>query len=140
MDIIKRNGSTEPYERAKIARVIERAFASVESTIAAEKLNACYVLATQYFNDETYNNDQMTKAQTIPSIKGYEDKIDDANMKVVADIFFNASNVQLWYDQYLPASVTEVHKNCMTELFGLDKTPQEIGEEQDAAMQAALAE
>ena len=41
-------------------------------------------------------------------------------------------NVQLWYDQYLPASVTEVHKNCMTELFGLDKTPEEIGQEQDA--------
>ena len=49
-------------------------------------------------------------------------------------------NVQLWYDQYLPASVTEVHKNCMTELFGLEKTPEEIGQEQDAAMQKALAE
>ena len=79
-----------------------------DGSVDEDKLNACYVLATQYFNDETYNNDQMTKAQTIPSIKGYEDKIDDANMKVVADIFFNASNVQLWYDQYLPASVTEV--------------------------------
>ena len=45
--------------------------------------------------------------------------IDDPNMKVVADVFFTASNVQLWYDQYLPASVTEVHKDCMTELFGL---------------------
>lgn len=41
---------------------------------------------------------------------------------------------------YLPASVTEVHKNCMTELFGLDKTPEEIGQEQDVAMQVALAE
>ena len=58
-------------------------------------------------------------------------------MKVVIDTFFNASNVQLWYDQYLPASVTEVHKDCMTELFGLTKTPQEIGEMQDAAMAAA---
>ena len=50
------------------------------------------------------------------------------------------SNVQLWYDQYLPASVTEVHKDCMTELFGLQKTPEEIGQAHDAAMQAALAE
>lgn len=39
MDIIKRNGSIEPYERAKIARVIERAFASVESALSADKLN-----------------------------------------------------------------------------------------------------
>ena len=28
----------------------------------------------------------------------------------------------------------------MTELFGLEKTPEEIGQEQDTAMQAALAE
>ena len=111
-----------------------------DGSVDQEKLDACYVLATQYFNDDTYNNDQMTKAQTIPSIKGYEDKIDDPLMKTIADVFFNASNVQLWYDQYLPASVTEVYKNCMTELFGLDKTPEEIGQEQDAAMQAALAE
>ena len=111
-----------------------------DGSVDQEKLDACYVLATQYFNDDTYNNDQMTKAQTIPSIKGYDDKIDDPLMKTIADVFFNASNVQLWYDQYLPASVTEVHKNCMTELLGLDKTPEEIGQEQDAAMQAALAE
>lgn len=40
MDIIKRNGGTEAYERAKIARVIERAFASVESSLTADQLNA----------------------------------------------------------------------------------------------------
>ena len=102
-------------------------------------LDACYVLATQYYNDDTYNNDQLSTG-TQPSIKGSEENIDDPNMKIIADVFFNASNVQLWYDQYLPASVTEVHKNCMTELFGLEKTPKEIGEEHDAAMQKALAE
>ena len=111
-----------------------------DGSVDQEKLDACYVLATQYFNDDTYNEEQMTLAQAIPSIKGYEDKIEDPRMQYVADVFFNASNVQLWYDQYLPASVTEVHKNCMTELFGLDKTPEEIGQEQDVAMQAALAE
>ena len=104
------------------------------------KLNACWVLATQYYNDEIYNERQMNENSTIPSIKGYEEQVTDPNNKVVVDVFFNASNVQLWYDQYLPASVTEVHKNCMTELFGLEKTPQEIGEEHDAAMQAAIAE
>ena len=55
----------------------------------------------------------------------------------------NASNqglCQMDLCLYLPASVTQVHKNCMTELFGLDKTPEEIGQEQDVAMQVALAE
>ena len=40
-------------------------------------------------------------------------------MQTVAEVFFNASNVQLWYDQYLPASVTEVHKDCMNALYAL---------------------
>ena len=110
-----------------------------DGSVDEDKLNACYVLATQYYNDEEYNQAQLA-ANTTPSIKGYEAAITDPCMVTITDVFFNASNVQLWYDQYLPASVTEVHKNCMTELFGLEKTPQEIGEEHDAAMAAARAE
>jgi len=103
-----------------------------------EKLKACYVLATQFYNDETYNAIQVEGGGT-PSIKGY-DKTDDPNLKVVIDTFFNASNVQLWYDQYLPASVTEVHKDMMGELFGLTKTPEEVGQAQDEAMKKAREE
>ena len=102
------------------------------------KLDACYVLATQYFNDDTWNQEKIDNL-TIPSIEGYEDSLDDPNMTTVAEVFFNASNVQLWYDQSLPASVTEVHKDCMNALFGLESTPQEIGEQHDAAMQEYLA-
>ncbi len=111
-----------------------------DGSVDQEKLDACYVLATQYFNDDTYNEQQMTLANTIPSIKGFEEEVTDPNMRLVADVFFQASNVQLWYDQYLPASVTEVHKDCMTELFGLTKTPEEIGKMHDEAMQAYYAE
>ncbi|MBE5858955.1 MAG: extracellular solute-binding protein [Butyrivibrio sp.] len=111
-----------------------------DGSVDQEKLDACYVLATQYYNDETYN-DMQVSVGAIPSIKGYgAETVDDPNDKIVADVFFSASNVQLWYDQYLPASVTEVHKNCMTELFGLEKTPEEIGQEEDEAMQKAIAE
>jgi raffinose/stachyose/melibiose transport system substrate-binding protein len=110
-----------------------------DGSVDQELLDACYVLATQYFNDDTYNAAQVA-AGTVPSIKGFNENIEDPNNKYIIDEFFKASNVQLWYDQYLPASVTEVHKNCMTELFGLEKTPKEIGEEQDAAMKKALAE
>ena len=40
MNIIKRNGSVEAYERAKIVRVIERAFRSVGNDLATEQLNS----------------------------------------------------------------------------------------------------
>ncbi len=113
---------------------------NADGSVDQAKLDACYVLATQYYNDATYN-DMQVAVGAIPSIVGYgAETVDDPNDKYVADVFFGASNVQLWYDQYLPASVTEVHKNCMTELFGLEKTPLEIGQEHDAAMQKAIAE
>jgi len=108
-----------------------------DGSVDQTKLDACYVLATQYFNDDTWNQEKIDNL-TIPSIEGYEDSLDDPNMTTVAEVFFNASNVQLWYDQYLPASVTEVHKDCMNALFGLESTPQEIGEQHDAAMQEYL--
>jgi raffinose/stachyose/melibiose transport system substrate-binding protein len=110
-----------------------------DGSVDQDKLNACFVLATKFYNDDTYNAEQMA-TNTMPSIKGFEADVQDPNQKVVIDTFFNASNVQLWYDQYLPASVTEVHKNSMTELFGLSKTPLEVGQAHDAAMKAALAE
>ena len=110
-----------------------------DGSVDQAKLDACYVLATQYYNDDTYNEQQLASS-TTPSIKGYEVYVEGENNQIITDVFFSASNVQLWYDQYLPASVTEVHKDCMTELFGLTKTPQEIGEAHDAAMQAYLAE
>lgn len=40
MNIIKRNGSVEAYERAKIVRVIERTFRSVGNDLAPEQLNS----------------------------------------------------------------------------------------------------
>ncbi len=110
-----------------------------DGSVDQDMLDACYVLATQYYNDDTYNDMQM-EGGNIPSIKGFDSKIEDPNNKVVVKVFFDASNVQLWYDQYLPASVTEVHKDCMTELFGLEKTPEQIGKEQDDAMKKAIAE
>ena len=134
------NGVPQDVE---VGTAIDNAFSfncwNEDGSVDQAKLEACYVLSTQYFNDEIFNEKQLTVPRT-PSIKGYETRVEGENSKTIVDIFFNASNVQLWYDQYLPASVTEVHKNCMTELFGLTKTPQEIGEAHDAAMQEYLAE
>lgn len=59
MDIIKRNGSVEPYERAKIARVIERAFASVDSTIAEDALNTMVDTIEQALEEEVKLNQEL---------------------------------------------------------------------------------
>jgi raffinose/stachyose/melibiose transport system substrate-binding protein len=49
-----------------------------------------------------------------------------------------AAGVQLWYDQYLPSEVAEVHKDTCQELFGLTKTPEEANAELQAAMTSYL--
>lgn len=104
-----------------------------------DKLVACFVLATQYYNDDTYNKEQL-EAGNIPSIEGMGDSITDHCMQKVWADFSNASNVQLWYDQYLPPEVGEVHKQTCQELFGLTMTPEEANKALQDAMQKYLQE
>ncbi len=96
-------------------------------------LNACFVLATQFYNDDTYNKAQVD-AGNLPSIEGMGDTLTDPCMQQVWKDFSSASNVQLWYDQYLPPEVAEVHKSTSQELFGLTKTPEQANKELQAAI------
>lgn len=53
--------------------------------------------------------------------------------KVVLDMLQKAPSIQLWYDQYLPSDMAEIHKDQLQALVGLSITP----EEYNAAMEAA---
>jgi raffinose/stachyose/melibiose transport system substrate-binding protein len=99
-----------------------------------EKLKAAFILATQYFNDDTYNQQQLD-SNTIPSIVGMGDTIEDQCMKQFWADFSTAPEVQLWYDQYLPPEVGEKHKDLCQEIFGLTMTPLEANQ----ALQDAMA-
>lgn len=56
----------------------------------------------------------------------------------VLDTVNHASGIQLWYDQYLPAEVAEVHKQTSQEIFGLTMTPEEANAELQSAMTSYL--
>jgi raffinose/stachyose/melibiose transport system substrate-binding protein len=99
-----------------------------------EKLKAAFILATQFFNDDTYNQAQLA-ANTIPSIVGMGDTIQDQCMKQIWADFSAAPQVQLWYDQYLPPEVGEKHKDLCQNIFGLTMTPQDANQ----ALQDAMA-
>ena len=105
----------------------------------ADLLKACFVLATQYYNGETYRQ-EMLDTGSIPSIEGMGDNITDSCMQQVWKDFSSAANVQLWYDQYLPPEVGEAHKNTCQEIFGLIKTPEQANQELQDAMSKYLAE
>jgi len=99
-----------------------------------EKLKAAFILATQFFNDDTYNQAQLA-ANTIPSIVGSGDAIKDQCMMQIWADFSAAPQVQLWYDQYLPPEVGEKHKDLCQDIFGLTMTPLEANQ----ALQDAMA-
>lgn len=68
----------------------------------------------------------------IPPFKGltYEDPV----LQAIVEIVERASSVQLWYDQFLPPELGEVHKDTIQALFGLEITPEEAAKaHEDAA-------
>lgn len=99
-----------------------------------EKLKAAFVLATQFYADDIYNQEQLD-SNTIPSIAGMGDGIEDQCMAQIWADFSAAPAVQLWYDQYLPPEVGERHKDLCQDIFGLTMTPLEANQ----ALQDAMA-
>ena len=105
-----------------------------------EMRKALFVLLDKYYAADAYTLPLVQQVGKVASINGMQQYIEDPVVMVSWDTFADASNVQLFYDQYLPASVAEVHKNTMSDLFGLTATPEEICQKLQAASQTYLAE
>lgn len=70
----------------------------------------------------------------VPPVKGVSELIEEPMLQQVVQLVENAASVQLWYDQYLPPELGEVHKDTMQALFGLEITPEEAAQQQEAAV------
>jgi raffinose/stachyose/melibiose transport system substrate-binding protein len=69
----------------------------------------------------------------IPPVVGVAEKLEDPVLQEVMRMVENAKSVQLWYDQYLPPELGEVHKDAMQALFGLEITPEEAAKRHEEA-------
>jgi raffinose/stachyose/melibiose transport system substrate-binding protein len=67
----------------------------------------------------------------VPPVKGV--KVTDPRLQDVLNAVEKAPYVQLWYDQYLPAEVAQVHKDTSQAIFGLAKTSEQVNKEMEAA-------
>lgn len=76
-------------------------------------------------------------AGALPPIYGVQG--DTRLAQEVLSIIENATAVQLWYDQYLPPAVSQVHLQTTQALFGLTMTPAEAAGLKQAAMAAYIA-
>lgn len=102
-----------------------------------EKLKAAFECATNYSTDDAIK--MMVDAGKIPPVKGIETKLSDPILLKVCNFAETASDVQLWYDQFLPSSVANAHLDSCQELFGLTITPEEACQNTQKAMEEYLA-
>lgn len=86
--------------------------------------------------DEEAIVDRTAAGKVIP-LKEFSS--DNEVTNEVLDSLNSAAGVQLWYDQYLPSEVAEVHKDTSQEIFGLTMTPEEANAQLQAAMDEYLA-
>ena len=102
-----------------------------------EKLEAAFECAEAHLSDEVI--DFEVENGKIPPVTGIEGKLSDSITKEVVEAANNASEIQLWYDQYLPPAVATAHLDGLQEVFGMTKTPQEAQEAMQKAMDDYLA-
>ena len=102
-----------------------------------EKLEAAFECAEKHLDEEVI--DFEVENGKIPPVQGIESKLTDSITKEVVEAANNASEIQLWYDQYLPPAVATAHWDGLQEVFGLTKTPQEAQEAMQKAMDDYLA-
>jgi len=78
--------------------------------------------------------DERIAAGAIPPLKGIEPDIPLA--REALGIMQRAPEVQLWYDQFLPPEVAQVHLNTSQALFGLSMSPQDANRAMQEAIEA----
>lgn len=103
-----------------------------------EKLKEAMKCVAYYSSEEAVA--LMVDKGKIPPVAGVEAKLTDPLTKEICAYAQNAADVQLWYDQYLPASVATAHLDACQELFGLTMEPKEANEKAQQAMSAYLQE
>lgn len=110
----------------------------VSFSCEGDKLKAAFECASYYASDGA--KDLMVEVGKIPPTKDAADLITDGVTKQILDAATEASSVQLWYDQYLPPAVAQVHLDTCQELFGMTITPEEADKKFEEAMEEYLAE
>lgn len=109
----------------------------VSFNCTGEKLDAAFELASYLSSDEVVQ--VMLDNGNVPPIKGIEEKVTDPLSLTIVEAANNASEVQLWYDQYLSPSVANAHLDGNQEVFGLTMTPEEANQKMQEASEEYLA-
>lgn len=86
----------------------------------------------RYMTDRT-SAELLTQANAIPPFVGGSELLTNPLMIKLFETVQAANHVQLWYDQYLPPELAQVHLDTTQAIFGLTMTPQEAADRMEEA-------
>lgn len=101
-----------------------------------EKLKEAFKCATYYSTDDCIK--LMVENGKIPPVNNAKELLDDEVAISICEFVESATDVQLWYDQYLPSAVANAHLDNSQLLFSQDITAEEVAEATQKAMQEYL--
>ncbi len=84
----------------------------------------------EYLTAAETGQDFLDNAASIPAQAGM--KAQTPQMQAALDIIANASVLQNYYDQGLPADMGDLHKSTTQQIFGLEITPEEAAKTMEA--------
>jgi raffinose/stachyose/melibiose transport system substrate-binding protein len=112
-------------------------FAIASASKAPEKAK---VFLRDYLMNEEYVEYMSTEVGYVPPVKNASQYVTEPVMKKVARYFEQAGHVQVYYDQFLPPALGELHKDLVQSLFGLDISPREVARRHEEAMKEEMGE
>ena len=101
-----------------------------------DKLEAAVKMASYYSTDEWMQLD--IESGNLPPLKAATSE-EPAWQDILA-VLNDASAIQLWWDQYLPSAVADVHKSATQLLFDCSETPEKVAQMQQDALDEYFAE
>lgn len=96
------------------------------------------VAVMEMFSSEEFGR-EVAELGFMPALVGYDQYIINPIVQEEAATLAQASFVQLYYDQFLPPELAQVHLDTTQQLFGLETTPEEAAAAMEAAAQSVLA-
>ena len=107
-------------------------------TSTSENMETAFeFLKTEVMNEAWIQS--MVEQGLVPPVKGATERISDPMQKKIAESFEAAGGVQVYYDQFMPPAMGEVHKNTVQALFGLEMSPEDVSKAHEEAIQAELS-
>jgi raffinose/stachyose/melibiose transport system substrate-binding protein len=101
-----------------------------------DKLDAAIKMASYYSTDEWMALD--IESGNLPPLKAATSE--EPAWQDILEVLGKASSVQLWWDQYLPSAVADVHKSATQLLFDNSETPENVAQMQQDALDEYFAE